>query len=86
MSNESLTVKYIEEHRNQIHTYDSFGRAIAALILQSAKLQMANNTLTGDNVKFKADIKVFPITTMGCLGVEVCVPLAGCTRVHVNVD
>ena len=82
-----LTVQYLQDHRNEVHNYDSFGRALADLVMQSAAKQLEQNPALASTEKmtFTADVTVGAIQPTACVWVEVCLPFVGCTKVHVGV-
>ncbi len=82
-----LTTQYIDDHINGVHNFDSFGRAIAELCLRAAmnKAGDPKTATKGDTMSLTAEVNVSAIKPQGCVGVEICVPFAGCSRVHVNV-
>ncbi len=67
-----LTKKYIYEHQNDIHTYESFGRAISEQILHAASEQAEKNDIERANVDAKFTIEAYE-------------PLA-CIRICVNIN
>jgi hypothetical protein len=88
MADEPLTVDYLEGHRSMVHNYDSFGRAIAELLIQEAKRMVLGQEVEPNSsaIEFKADVTVSALGPTGHLGVEICVPLAGCSKIHVTQD
>lgn len=88
MATEALTVQYLEDHRSLVHSYDSFGRAIAEIMVREARRRViAEETDSGPtSVEFKADVTIASTGSTGCLGIEVCVPSIGCSKVHVSPE
>jgi hypothetical protein len=82
----TLTSKYITEHMTEIHTFESFGRAIADLATRAALQEAAKkgDAGMGESMEMTATVKVFAVQPTSCIGVEVCLPLVGCQRVHIN--
>ena len=83
---DTLTAKYIEDHRNMIHNYESFGRVIAELMLRSGTKQLEENPNlnNGGALAFTANITITPVTPQECIFIEICAPLVGCTSLHVS--
>ena len=84
---ETMRVDCLEDHRRTVHTYESFGRSIAELMIQEARriLLAQEGETSSAAIEFKADVTVSAIGPTGCLGVEICVPMAGCSKVHVTL-
>jgi hypothetical protein len=87
MAVEALTVESLEDHRSTIHSYESFGRTITELMIQEARrlLLAQEGDELPSGVGFKADVTVSAVGPPGSLGVEICVPSIGCSRVHVSL-
>ncbi|MBU4617841.1 hypothetical protein [Bacillus sp. GG161] len=66
---QNLTKDYIHQHLSQVHTYDSFARALESNILH----EVINQTSAVPVPEFKVDaeITVKPVEALGCI--EVCV-------------
>lgn len=77
----NLTPEYIDEHLDQVHTADSFGRSLAYHILSAAK-----RTADGRSTEISVDCKatVSPIERSGCIRVCVDTPI-GVVCYHVKV-
>ena len=84
----SLSAQYLLDHSLEIHTYESFGRSIAELILQSAAKQLEENPGLGaeNKIQFSADVSVAAVELKSCASIKVCVPFGGCTSVHIGVE
>jgi hypothetical protein len=85
MADEALSVAFLEGRRGIVHSYDSFGRAVAEIMIQEARrMILARETeATPAAIEFKANVIVAAVGQTGHLGVEVCVPSIGCSKVHV---
>lgn len=69
-----------------VHNYESFGRSIAELMLQEARrMVLAKETETNPrSIEFKANVIVSALGPGGSVGVEICVPAIGCSKLHVT--
>jgi hypothetical protein len=87
MAVEALTVESLEDHRSTVHCYESFERTVAELMIQEAKriLLAGERDTESSAVEFKADVTVSSVGPPGSLGVEVCVPSIGCSKVHIDL-
>ena len=76
-----LTSEYVNNHRINIHSYDSFGRSVADLLLKSASEQLQTNSALGEKgvIKFSAEVAVAAFEPMGCTMVTVSTPLGTIT-------
>lgn len=83
---QNLTAQYLDDHLIGVHTYDSFGRSVADLILQTAKKQLADSPDAGAKglVNFSVDVSVTAVSLTECVGIEIRTPL-GKRTIHVNV-
>jgi hypothetical protein len=64
-----FTPQYVEEHLANVHTYESFGRAIAERLARTAAGKLADDS--PDVVRFDAPVEVSPAIARGCL--RVCI-------------
>jgi hypothetical protein len=94
----SFDANYVRQHRQKVHDYESFGRAIAELLLRAAEEQLQKVGAQSGPLKLSADVTISPIPATqasaqlgvsqlaACVDVQVCVPLVGCSSVHVGVS
>ncbi|WP_126223696.1 hypothetical protein [Burkholderia ambifaria] len=55
-----MDAQYLKAHRQQVHNYDSFGRAVVERILQAAEEKLGTNS-TDSPVVFQVEVSVSPI-------------------------
>ena len=84
----TLTAEYVRAHLERVHTYESFGRAIAELAVRSVaeKLTRESNGIPTDTASFAAEVKVAAVQSEACMSVTVCIPFAGCSSIHVGAS
>lgn len=70
---EKLTKKYIYEHQNNVHTYDSFGRAIIEQILKAGYDSVDEGQ--DSKLELNGKITISPYEPLKCL--RVCVNING---------
>ena len=70
-----LTKKYIHEHKNAVHTYESFGRAIVEQILNAASEQAGDKGIEKANIEAKFTVEAYE--PAAC--VQVCATVQGVT-------
>ena len=63
-----LTAQYIDNHSNEIHTFDSFGRNVISKILSDAKKNVG--TGEADEITVKLEFKVRPVPAFDCILVD----------------
>ncbi|MFN0719984.1 hypothetical protein BCU39_020245 [Vibrio cyclitrophicus] len=70
-----LTRDYIREHMVDIHTHESFSRALVEMVLnQSLEKEPDNN-----KIEMEAKITVRPVESRGCINIELNVGLGSIT-------
>lgn len=91
----NIDAAYVEQHRQNIHNYESFGRAVSELLLRTAEASLNNTGPQTGSVTFNADVSISPIVpvsgaaqnnmlSIGCIGVEIRTPI-GSVSVHVGI-
>lgn len=78
----SLTQEYLEKHQGNVMTYEAFGRALAANILEAAKQQAAKLDKPADTISVDTKVTVIKVKELVCVDIQVCTPF-GCVSVHV---
>ena len=92
---DKIDAAYVELHRQNIHNYESFGRAVSELLLRTAEAGLNKTGPQAGSVTFNADVSVAPIAPIsgatqntmlsrGCVSVEIHTPL-GSVSVHVGI-
>ncbi len=91
---ESFDAAYIKRHRQNIHNYDSFGRAVVDAILREAEKKASPATASSKKIDFPVEVSVTPVpsaapSTGGVKAlfcVDVTVVIAGIpATIHVGV-
>jgi hypothetical protein len=59
-----LTAVYIDNHAGTVHTFDSFGRQVASMVLSQAKMRLGG--AEADDVRVTTEFRVAP-SNSGCL-------------------
>jgi|GEM_PF-4055920 len=81
-------VEYIKNHAVEIHTYESFGHAVAALISESAASQLEaageTGTLSSPVSLENVQVELGPIETKGCLWIRIRTPWGTVTK-HIRI-
>lgn len=89
-----LTRQYLEDHARSASErkgtdtsdYESFGRAVAALIMkESANSKELDK---GDVKELKltgTTISVSENASLACVEIEICLPFIGCSKAHVGI-
>lgn len=70
-----LNKKYLNDHTNRIHTFDSFGRAIVEQLMNAAVKQLGDKEAEVVNIDMKFTIEAFEPKTC----VKICGTYEGVT-------
>tara|TARA_R110002094_G_scaffold9169_10_gene18806 strand:- start:5961 stop:6215 length:255 start_codon:yes stop_codon:yes gene_type:complete len=84
MTNNKLTVQYLDEHSGDLHTPESFGRGLIAMAMQAARAQLAKAGDGKESVTLACSIEMTPFQALGCIRICVNTPV-GVVCYHVNV-
>ena len=90
-----INAAYVEQHRQNVHNYESFGRAVSELLLRTAEESLNKSGPQAGSVTFNADVSIAPIVaasgaeqsemlSIGCISVEIHTPL-GIASIHVGL-
>lgn len=91
---QTFNAEYLALHRQQIHTYDSFGRTFSKLALKATEAQRKKEGSTGQPVKLSVEVTISPVPKAGaektldfiCVDLQTCLQFLGCVTVHVGVS
>lgn len=70
-----LTRDYIREHMADIHTYESFSRALVEMVLSQSLEKEPND----NQIEMDAKIIIKPVESRGCINIELNVGLGSIT-------
>ncbi len=86
MPETDFTTEYLASHLNEVHTYESFGRAVVAQAIQVASRDLDEHPdrVQQKAINFQVNVTVGAVEIEQCLYVEVCVPMYGCNKIHVG--
>ena len=92
-----INAAYVERHRQNVHNYESFGRAVSELLLRTAEESLNKSGPQAGSVTFNADVSIAPIVaasasgaeqsemlSIGCISVEIHTPI-GSASIHVGL-
>ena len=80
-----LTKQYLLQHANNIESYDAIGRQISAFILRAAaEHENIRDNKSVDSIELQMTAKLKAYEPSICVSVEICLPLIGCTTIHIG--
>lgn len=75
----NFNAEYVKAHRQNVHSYDSFSRALVENVLMETEKLLDKNQ-SQNPVKIPVEFSVSPIEAKGC--VEVCANIGGVKICH----